>query len=61
MIEAAFYTAERLFGLRFSKRTDVPVWHGDVRVWQVQGSDGAEVGLFFGDYLPGRPSAAAPG
>jgi peptidyl-dipeptidase Dcp len=55
MIEAAFYTAERLFGLRFSKRTDVPVWHGDVRVWQVQGSDGAEVGLFFGDYFA-RPS-----
>jgi peptidyl-dipeptidase Dcp len=55
MIEAAFYTAERLFGLRFSKRTDVPVWHADVRVWQVQGSDGAEVGLFFGDYFA-RPS-----
>jgi peptidyl-dipeptidase Dcp len=55
MIEAAFYTAERLFGLRFSKRTDVPVWHGDVRVWQVQGSDGAEIGLFFGDYFA-RPS-----
>ncbi len=27
MIEAAFYTAERLFGLRFSERTDIPTWH----------------------------------
>ena len=51
MIEAAFYTAERLFGLRFTPRADVPVWHPDVRVWQVRDSDGAEIGLFFGDYF----------
>jgi len=55
MIEAVFYTAERLFGLRFVERSDVPVWHGDVRVWEVRGSDGAEIGLFFGDYFA-RPS-----
>jgi peptidyl-dipeptidase Dcp len=51
MIEAAFYTAERLFGLRFTERTDVPVWHPDVRVWEMRGSDGAEISLFFGDYF----------
>ena len=51
MIEAAFYTAERLFGLRFTPRPDVPVWHPDVRVWEVRDSDGAEIGLFFGDYF----------
>jgi peptidyl-dipeptidase Dcp len=55
MIEAVFYTAERLFGLRFSARTDVPVWHPDVRVWEVRGRDGGEIGLFFGDYFA-RPS-----
>jgi peptidyl-dipeptidase Dcp len=55
MIEAVFYTAERLFGLRFSERTDIPVWHPDVRVWEVRGGDGGEVGLFFGDYFA-RPS-----
>jgi peptidyl-dipeptidase Dcp len=55
MIEAVFYTAERLFGLRFSQRTDVPVWHPDVRVWEVRGSDGGDIGLFFGDYFA-RPS-----
>jgi peptidyl-dipeptidase Dcp len=55
MIEAAFYTAERLFGLRFKPRTDVPVWHPDTRVWEVRTSDGREVGLFFGDYFA-RPS-----
>ncbi len=54
MIEAAFYTAQRLFGLTFT-RTDVPVWHPDVRVWAVRDGDGNEVGLFFGDYFA-RPS-----
>ena len=55
MIEAAFYTAQRLFGLHFLPRPDVPVWHPDVRVWEVRGEDGREVGLFFGDYFA-RPS-----
>jgi peptidyl-dipeptidase Dcp len=51
MIEAAFYTAGRLFGLQFTPRPDVPVWHPDVRVWQVSGADSAQIGLFFGDYF----------
>jgi peptidyl-dipeptidase Dcp len=51
MIAAAFDTASRLFGLSFTERTDVPVWHPDVRVWQVRGADGREVGLFYGDYF----------
>jgi peptidyl-dipeptidase Dcp len=55
MVEAVFYTAERLFGLRFTERLDVLVWHPDVRVWEVCGSDGSNVGLFFGDYFA-RPS-----
>src|ERR1700719_4149010 len=55
MIEATFYTAQRLFGLSFSPRRDVPVWHPDVRVWEVCDRDGNEVGLFFGDYFA-RPS-----
>jgi peptidyl-dipeptidase Dcp len=50
MIEAAFYTAQRLFGLTFRQRADVPVWHPDVRVWEVRSGD-RPVGLFFGDYL----------
>ena len=35
IIEAAFYTANRLFGLTFKPRSDVPVYHPDVRVWEV--------------------------
>jgi peptidyl-dipeptidase Dcp len=51
MIEAAFYTAGRLFGLTFREVRDVPVYHPDVRVWEVNGRDGRFVGLFFGDYF----------
>ncbi len=54
IIEAAFYTANRLFGLSFSERKDVPVYHPDVRVWDVT-ANGHHVGVFFGDYFA-RPS-----
>jgi peptidyl-dipeptidase Dcp len=55
IIEAAFHTANRLFGLTFTERFDVPVYHPDVRVWEVGGRDGRHVGVFLGDYF-GRPS-----
>jgi peptidyl-dipeptidase Dcp len=51
MIAAAFDTARRLFGVVFAERKDVPVWHPDVRVWEVTGADGRHVGLFIGDYF----------
>jgi len=51
MIAAAFDTAHRLFGLAFRERCDVPVWHPDVRVWEVSGPAGQFLGLFFGDYF----------
>ena len=51
IIDAAFYTANRLFGLTFEPRDDVPVWHGDVRVWEVRDQAGRHRGVFFGDYF----------
>jgi peptidyl-dipeptidase Dcp len=55
MIEAAFDTASKLFGLQFTPRPDVPVYHPDVRVWEVTGEGGRHIGLFYGDYFA-RPS-----
>src|SRR6476661_3478364 len=55
MIEAAFDTAHRLFGVSFSERRDIPVWHPDVRVWEVTDRAGNHKGLFYGDYFA-RPS-----
>jgi peptidyl-dipeptidase Dcp len=54
MIEAAFETARRLFGLTFT-RVDVPLYHPDARAFAVKDASGAEVGLFIGDYFA-RPS-----
>ncbi len=55
IIEAAFHTANRLFGLTFKPLTGIPTWHDDVRVWEVTGAGGRHMGLFFGDYFA-RPS-----
>ncbi|MCK1337641.1 M3 family metallopeptidase [Bradyrhizobium sp. 38] len=51
MIAAAFDCATRLFGITFAERKDVPVWHPDVRVWEVRGKDGKHKALFYGDYF----------
>lgn len=51
VIEAAFDTAYRLFGLRFTERSDIPAYHPDVRVFEVTDESGAPVGLFLGDYF----------
>ncbi|QOZ23315.1 M3 family metallopeptidase [Bradyrhizobium sp. CCBAU 51753] len=55
MIEAAFDTATRLFGITFEERKDIPVWHPDVRVWEVKDRAGKHKALFYGDYFA-RPS-----
>ena len=55
MIEAAFDCATRLFGVTFAERKDIPVWHPDVRVWEVKDRDGHHKALFYGDYFA-RPS-----
>jgi peptidyl-dipeptidase Dcp len=55
VLEAAFDTAGRLFGIVFEERTDVPVYHEDVRAWEVKTKSGEHVGVFYGDYYA-RPS-----
>ncbi|MBP0579423.1 M3 family metallopeptidase [Labrys sp. LIt4] len=55
IIEAAFDTARRLFGITFTERKDVPVYHPDVRAFEVTDAGGASIGLFYGDYFA-RPS-----
>ena len=50
---AVFDTATRLFGLTFTLRPDVPVYHPDVRVYEVRDAAG-HVGVFIADHY-GRP------
>lgn len=51
MIAAAFSCANKLFGLAFNERTDLPRYHPEVRTWEVLNRDGALVGIFYGDYF----------
>ncbi len=51
IIDAAFYTAYKLFGLSFERRKDIQGWHPDVQAFEVNGADGSHRGLFFGDYF----------
>lgn len=55
MIEAAFATAKKLFGVTFEEKRGVPLWHQDARLFEVKNPDGSLRGLFIGDYFA-RPS-----
>jgi len=55
IIEAAFETAHRLFGLSFRELKDFPKYHPDIRAWEVLDAGGNHVGTFIGDYFA-RPS-----
>jgi peptidyl-dipeptidase Dcp len=41
----------RLFGIKFEERFDLPVYHPDVRVFNVYNEDGSQIGLFYADYF----------
>lgn len=49
MIGAAFDCAQRLFGLRFEARADIPVYHPDVKAYEVRNRDGSTIGVFLQD------------
>jgi peptidyl-dipeptidase Dcp len=46
-----FYAAHLLYGISFKERKDIPVYHPDVRVFEVTDVDGKALGLFYGDYF----------
>ncbi|VUC81396.1 dipeptidyl carboxypeptidase Dcp [Raoultella terrigena] len=50
LLDGVFWTASQLFGLRFVERFDIPVYHPDVRVWEIFDANGAGMALFYGDY-----------
>jgi peptidyl-dipeptidase Dcp len=50
MVEAAFETARRLFGLTFTP-ADLPLHQPDARAWDVTDAQGEHVALFIGDYF----------
>jgi peptidyl-dipeptidase Dcp len=59
VIQGVFETANRLYGLKFVPRKELPVYHPDVQVFEVRTSDsdqgGRYIGLLYADFFP-RPS-----
>ncbi|MFY1597081.1 M3 family metallopeptidase [Micromonospora sp. WMMD737] len=55
VFDGVFHAAERLYGLTFHERHDVPVYHPDVRVFEVLDGDRTPLGLFLADFYA-RPS-----
>lgn len=53
--DGVFELANRLFGLQFQRREDIPGWHPDQQVFEVLDSDGSHLAIFYMDFFA-RPS-----
>lgn len=50
--QGAFYVANKLYGITFDQRTDLPLPHPDALAYEVKGADGKHIGIFYVDYFP---------
>lgn len=50
--DGIFMVTEKLWGLKYKQRTDIPVYHEDVTAWEVIEANGATVGLLYMDMHP---------
>jgi len=48
--KGVFYMAEKLYGITFKERKDIPVWQEDVRVFEIFNEDNSAIGLFYVDF-----------
>ena len=51
-INAIFDLANKLYGLTFTELNDIPVYHQDVKVYEVKDKDGSHLALFYADFFP---------
>ena len=51
-IDAVFGLATRLYGITFKQLDNVPVYHEDVKVYEVNDADGRHLALFYADFFP---------
>lgn len=52
VLNGAFSVANRLYGITFEERTDIPKYHKNVRVFEVREADGSHIGVFYTDFHP---------
>ena len=50
VLKGVFLLANKLYGVTFEKRPDIPVYHPDVAAWEVKDKDGSHIGIFYTDY-----------
>ena len=51
LINGVFYAANRVYGLTFKERTDIPTYHPDMKAFEVFDKDGKSKALFYCDYF----------
>ena len=49
IVNGVFYAANRVYGLSFVERKDVPTYHPDMKVFEVRDKDGKMLALFYSD------------
>ncbi|MDZ7342262.1 MAG: M3 family metallopeptidase [candidate division KSB1 bacterium] len=52
VIDGVFMVANKLYGITFNERKDIPTYHPDVKVFEVKEADGSHVAILFVDYFP---------
>ena len=52
VVQGMFHTANKLYGIKFIKRTDLPVYHEEATAYEVQEADGKHIGIFYMDFHP---------
>ena len=51
LVNGVFYAANRVYGLNFKQRKDIPTYHPDMKVYEVTDRDGKTLALFYNDYF----------
>lgn len=52
VLSGIFEVANKMYGITFKERSDIPKYHDDVKTYEVTDETGEYLGLFYGDYFP---------
>jgi len=52
VVDGVFQVASKLYGLKFSEKTDIQKYHSDVKTYEVTDESGAHIAVFYADFFP---------
>jgi len=58
VIEGVFGLANKLYGITFKENKDIPVYHPDVKAYEVFDKDGSYLAVFYADFFPRKGKQA---